>query len=337
MADIQTLLFRKIKTKIQNFESLPGMISDILDVGIDGAYRRIRGETILKLDEAVILSQHFRISLDELSQETHHNTVVFRPSRIPNQAGNMVTYLKNLLKVLSDIQRRKVTRSIFSVKDIPTFHLYQISELALFKLFYWRNTIFNDPNLIGEKFSLEIKNEEDQRCVDLCYQIAEKYSLIPTIEIWGEETSLSFIKQVAYYHDAGLFKSKKDALGLCQKIEEYFEHLQKQATLGYKFLINHPPKNRIENYELYFNELVLVDNNIVLEFEEEIEAYLIYNSIEYIGTSNPEFATSLRDWLDNITTKSVMISKTAEKLRGQFFNKIFRRLDELKERIERGD
>ncbi|MEZ4773986.1 MAG: hypothetical protein R3D00_12445 [Bacteroidia bacterium] len=334
ISSFQELLFDKIKEKIPPHESLPNYITDILNIGIDGAYRRIRGETPLKIDEIIKLSQEFRISLDELTQEIQGNTIVFRPAGLTEAGLDFEIYLQNLLALLTDIHRRKVSEAIYLVKDIPVFHLFQIPEIALFKMFFWRKTIFNDPYLDGVKFELKVNNDKEKRCLDLCYLIAEKYCQIPTTEIWNTETVASFIKQIGYYEEAGLFHSKEDAKNLIDKVEFYFTHLKRQAELGYKFIVGHHPHQKIENFNLYFNDVVSNDNNIVVKYEDRWEAFMIFHNTEYLHTTNQAFTQKLATGLENITRKSELISKVAERGRNRFFNQIFTRLQELKASIQ---
>lgn len=62
----QDILFQRIKEILPQHDSLVDTISEILHISSDSAYRRIRGETPLVLDEARILCQHFNLSLDQL-------------------------------------------------------------------------------------------------------------------------------------------------------------------------------------------------------------------------------------------------------------------------------
>jgi hypothetical protein len=47
--------------------SLVNEIADVLDVSNDSAYRRLRGETALSLNEAFLLASHFQIALEEIA------------------------------------------------------------------------------------------------------------------------------------------------------------------------------------------------------------------------------------------------------------------------------
>ena len=43
------------------------VVSDLLGIGTDAAYRRIRGSKLLDFEETVLLSRHFNISLDSVA------------------------------------------------------------------------------------------------------------------------------------------------------------------------------------------------------------------------------------------------------------------------------
>ena len=154
---------------------------------------------------------------------------------------------------------------------------------------------------------------------------------MPSTEIWNEETSYSFVKQIGYYYEAGLFKRKQDALLLCEQVEALFAHLKNEAELGYKFMAENPPESRVQNFRLYYNDLILIDNVVVVDFEDFRQAFLIYNSIDYLSTRNPVFAEEVKIWLENITRKSELISEVAERMRNKFFMKTQRKIDGLKE------
>ncbi|MEM6805767.1 MAG: helix-turn-helix transcriptional regulator [Bacteroidota bacterium] len=329
--DLQKALFQKVKEKLPAHTSLVDEIAERLSISSDGVYRRLRNETPLRLDEAAKLCQEFNISLDEILMENRSQSIVFRPTGIKNGALHFEEYLQGLLGLFSDVQAQGVKSSLYAAKDIPVFHLYQFPELALFKMFFWRNTIYNDESLNGKQFELNIHDESQERCISLCKQIAEKYALIPSTEIWNEETSYSFIKQIAYYYEAGLFKNRKDAMRLCEQVEALFAHLKKEAELGYKYMADKPPESRVNNFKLYYNDLILIDNVIVVDFEEFRQAFIIYNSIDYLSTRNPMFSEEVKIWLENITRKSELISEVSERMRNQFFMKTQKKIDGLRD------
>lgn len=331
--DVQQILFDKIKTLLPPHASPVDEIAELLHISTDGVYRRIRGETPLRLNEAAVLCNHFQISLDELTNRLSNDQVIFHPSGQGSSNLDFETYLHSLKDLISQILQRGAQKTLIAAKDIPVFHLFQFPELASFKMFFWQKTIFNDPSLTGKQFELDQPSEKQSRCLSLCHQIAEKYALIPSTEIWNEETAVSFLKQISYYYESGLFKNKADAIRICEQVEAYFSHLKMEAELGYKFIKDHPPTRRNENFSLYLNDLILIDNLIHVDYVDNSQTFLIYHSIEYLSTSNPNFCLQINDWLETLTKKSVLISTVAERQRNMFFMKISERINQLKASI----
>ena len=327
--EVQELLFQKIREILQH--TLPvDEVSDILNISTDGVYRRMRCETPLRLDEAAQLCRHFHISMDEIMQETHNQAVIFHTTGLGEKKLDFEEYLESLLGLFTQIQQKGVDKSLYAAKDIPVFHLFQFPELALFKMFFWQKTIYGAPELASRHFEPTVQNESQEKCISLCRQIADKYALIPSIEIWNEETSYSFIKQIAYYYDSGLFKDKKDALMLVEQVERLFRHIKSEAELGYKYLVGNQPQNRIENFWLYYNDLIMIDNAISVNFANSSQTFLIYNSIDYISTSDELFSKKVKSWLQTLTQKSDLISKVSERQRNKFFLKVQDKIDVLK-------
>ena len=60
-----------------------------------------------------------------------------------------------------------------------------------------------------------------------------------------------------------MFESDEDVLRVYEALEKIWDHLEKQAALGYKFNIDDPEKKPIGKYNMYFNEVLLGDNTML--------------------------------------------------------------------------
>ncbi|MEO0899808.1 MAG: hypothetical protein AAFY71_25575 [Bacteroidota bacterium] len=339
MQATQLNFFEKIKRQpsvqvLLKEQSFAQLIADKLSMTIDGSYRRIRGETLLKIDEIEILCRTFQVSFDETIGQNAPDVFTFRKAGLGDTNLDFKEYLHNLFNLLTHIQSRRVEKVIFACKDIPVFHLYEFPELTLFKMFFWQNTIFNKDSLKGSKFSLENISDYQKECLALARKIAEKYALIPTMEIWNEETSFSFMKQIEYYMETGSFASEEDGTKMAEKVESYFQHLEEEATRGYKFIHDKPPADRIQNFDLYFNDLIMIDNIIHITYEDgNSQTFLVYHNIEYLSTEDQLFCDSIQSWLETLCKKSEPISNYNEKQRIKFFNRIRSRLSVMKKKV----
>src|SRR5215212_4479105 len=64
----QLAFVQKLKELAPANASLADEIAELLDVSSDSAYRRLRGETAITLDEAVILANHFKIPFSAFTE-----------------------------------------------------------------------------------------------------------------------------------------------------------------------------------------------------------------------------------------------------------------------------
>jgi hypothetical protein len=63
---IQTRLLDQIKKRLPAHITLADELAELLSISRDSAYRRIRGETVLSLDEAKKLYDRYGVSIDDL-------------------------------------------------------------------------------------------------------------------------------------------------------------------------------------------------------------------------------------------------------------------------------
>ena len=64
--DLQSRLFERLTKSLPAHVSLPNELAELLDISVDSAYRRMRGDTILRLDEVELICQKFGVDLSTL-------------------------------------------------------------------------------------------------------------------------------------------------------------------------------------------------------------------------------------------------------------------------------
>ena len=80
---LQIVFFQFLKSKLQSHVSMADELADLLEISIDSAYRRIRGEKMISLQESSIIASHFKLSIDQLLNLKTSDARVF--------TGNYVT------------------------------------------------------------------------------------------------------------------------------------------------------------------------------------------------------------------------------------------------------
>lgn len=332
---IQQRFLQKLKEIIPPNYSLVDELADLLQISTDSAYRRIRGETAVSMDEVVKLCLHYKIPLGLLGAD-QTDGVTFNYKLVSDDTASFRSYLAKLFADLQKIRSADNKQVIYGAADVPLFHHFNYPEQAAFKVFYWLNSVSNLPTLEGKKFSLSIIPED---ILELGKQVFEVYRDIPSIEIWTEESANSTIKQIDYYWEAGLFERQEDAVLVVEQLSEMMKDIQQMAKQGSKNLTTTPSKKKDgerDNFQLYYSEIQIGNNNILVKVGDTKVNYLRHQTFNYMYTTNTKFCNDTEAWLSNMIRKSILISDVSERLRYQFFRKIQKRVDQLMEKIKNG-
>ncbi|MFH0866300.1 MAG: helix-turn-helix domain-containing protein [Bacteroidota bacterium] len=321
----QQLFIECIKQSLPSSHSLVDELSDLLELSTDSAYRRIRGETAFTLDEIIKICNIYRISFDSFcSQES--GSVNFNYSLLSDNQSDMVEYLQRILTDMKAIDHAKEKEIIYAAEDIPIFHLFKFPELASFKIFYWMKSVMNVPGLEGKKYNASLLPEE---IFNIGSQILELYKRNPSTEIWNDRTISSIIKQIDYYHEAGMFSKKEDSIHLCEVLSAALDDIQMQAEKTTKADV----AGFEGNFILYSTDIELGNNCILVNVQGIKRLYLRHHTFNNMITTNSAFCNETEQWLKGIMKKSTLISGVSEKQRNRYFMKAQEQVSQLKLRL----
>lgn len=327
---LQQILFQHIKAKLPQNLSFVHEIADLLGISYDSAYRRIRGEKELTMEELFKVSERFEISLDTLlGLESNH--VVFK--RYALQAGEF-TIKEWLSRIREDIRRIHAARDkeiIYAAKDPPIFHYFHFPEIAAFKFFFWEKTIFDFPEYENKMFRIDDVNPE---IVEIGNDILRSSMKIPTTEIWNEDTFKILMRQIEYYWISGYFQKRDDITNLLDKLEKWVRHIQKQAELGFKFAYGLTAEGIERSFNMYENEVVLNDNTIFARIGDTMTTYLTYNVISLLVTRDTAFCLNVEQHMRQLVKRSNLISVSGEKERNRFFNKLLYMIEKARSDLD---
>lgn len=329
--NVQEAIFSQIKTKLASNLSFVHEISELLGLSYDSAYRRIRGEKVISLEELYKLSKHFNISVDSLF-DIKSGKIVFNSLAIDPEKLDVKQWLLSMLHNLSALGSAKESSILYAAKDAPFFHYFHVPELAAFKLFFWQKTLFQFPEFKDLKYSIDRINPE---LLQIGQKILIAYTKIPTVEIWNEDTFYIMLRQLEYYWVSGLFEKEEDMDLLIGKVKEWINHLRQQAEYGYQFIYGTTPHGVEGSYRLFENEVVLSDNTVLVHADELKTTFLTYNVVNLLTTSDPAFCSKIEIFMSGLLKKSIQISTSAAKERNRFFNRLHKQLDSFRQRIEK--
>lgn len=315
---LQTVFIQKLKENLPKNVGLAEEMSEILDISVDSAYRRIRGETDLSIDEVYKLTKKYNISIDSVFSNLG-DTVTFAYTKLTDSGENFEKYLSRILNHLKRLSTFSDSKIFYVAEELPMFLSFYSEKFIEFKLFYWQRSVLNVPDYQGKKFEFGFV---PKNLVDIASESAQEYKKINSVEIWTSETILTVTKQLEFYVDSGVFKNKSDALEVLEEIRKMVKYVEQSAETSRKEI-----STSAENYQLYNSDVVLGTNCIYAQAGGVNYAYISFNSLNSLTTNNHEFCDETEHWMRNIIKKSTLISGVAEKERYRFFSAMYKNID----------
>jgi len=324
---LQQELFNHVKRTLPAHLSLVDELCNLLDMSADSVYRRMRGEKPITLSELKHICEHYHLSMDQLLQ-LKNDSVLFRAPGIAGGSISFTGYMEEMLAQFRYFNSFKQGDIYYLCKDAPFWYFFLFPEMASFKTFFWCKTINNEPALADALFSL--REFPFSECFSLGQQILAEHSRLNTVELWNLESLNSSINQMAYYRDAGIFKSREDLLAVADSFIRMLDHLQTQAVQGRTFM---PGGNGGASGEIqfYINELILGNNTILLNLDGKMTSMITYSVFNLLMTQDERFSSKAFETFNTLLSRSTLVSRSGEKDRNKFFNTLRDKVNKLKE------
>ncbi|WP_421941031.1 helix-turn-helix domain-containing protein [Pedobacter sp.] len=304
--------FNRIKSVIPDYQNLAQTVAEVLEVSTNEAYKKIRGNSTLNLQQIVKLSDNFGVPF--LYKPDQLPTVTFDYLSVDQEIPNMLLYLKDLLKNLQKIHQSKSKHITITTDDIPLFHFFKYPELTCFKLFYWSDSVMNTDT----KFDPGIFTEE---IINLAKELHQLYLEIPCTEIWAKDTVHGTIEQIRYAHEAGYISSPL-AEQIIEQVRYCLTDMNMYAIASKKTI---DPSHTFT----WYNCDVLGSISYLIDFKDNMACYNRFNTFNYLRTEDQPYCLQTRKWMQGLIMKSVSFSGQGEKHRNKFLYHAFTECDNL--------
>ncbi|MDH5366913.1 MAG: hypothetical protein OEW67_08005 [Cyclobacteriaceae bacterium] len=312
----------------KNSKNFAQELADLLGVTLDAAYRRIRGTTPIIFSEIHKICLHYNLSFDSvINYEGRSFPFQFNP--MFKDDFEILQYLEEMERQLDRLSQSDDSKILLTAMDLPYFRQFGFKSLKRFKLFFWQRSVLNLEEFKHLKFDANDYNEAYEEVTNKIYV---NYHNFKSTEIWAPETLDSTLKQIEYYLESGLFKSKESAHMICDDLEELLSKLEREAMIAKK-IINVDGQTYSSSFEMYQSDIFLSNNSIQAFTGGKVYSYVSFNSFNSLMSFSPSFSTECLSWIEQIRVKSILLSDVSEKLRYQFFQNLRGKIDQLRKSI----
>ncbi|WP_289043218.1 hypothetical protein [uncultured Olleya sp.] len=311
----QTAFLEFLKTELPTNTSTIEAVATALDISYDAAHRRVSLKSKLSLDESITLAKYYNISLDRLFETTSTEFVSIEKTKHIENESQLQQYFEDSYQSLLPLLTLKDSSILYSAKDIPLFYNLNGDALSRFKYYVWLKLL--NPKLATKSFD---NFAPSTSLIIAGKQLASLYNNLNTQEIWDVTTINSTLKQIHYYYQAGQVNSNT-ALELCDLLKQLIQ------SIFNKLLSNTNP------FMLFYNELHLMNNHVLVSATNSQLLYVPFTLLSYYKTEDKHTCQEAERFLKKQLQNSKLLNTAGEKERNSFFNKLFAKIEALKQLI----
>ncbi len=307
----QELLLKEIRKLIST--SLNNEISSILNISYDAAHRRVSGKSKFSIDETLQLANHFNISLDKLFLK--NDKVIVEKTIEITSLNDMFLYFKKSAERIEQLASNENVTLYYSAKDIPLFYFMDGTIISKFKAYVWLKLLNpNQSNISFENFVI------DESFMEHMQKLKKIYEKVTVKEVWNDTTINSSLQQILYFYESGLLNFNS-ATALCVDLKRILNLTKEKSNQSNS------------NYSIYYNELILLNNNMLIETDEKLTMFIPYTLLGYFITDNLESCKNVHQFFKQQIQNSKSLNQSGIKEQNLFFNRANRKIDYYLERL----
>ncbi|WP_310555009.1 helix-turn-helix transcriptional regulator [Flavobacterium sp.] len=309
----QEQLLKQIRKQLSQNESINDVIASVLNISYDASHRRVSGKSKFSIDETIQLANHFNISLDNLFSKKG-KVIVEKTIEISNQA-EMQLYFENSAEKIEALTSNPNTLLYYSAKDIPLFYFMDATILSKFKAYVWLNLINSETAKVS--FENFVINES---FLESMTKLKTAYEKVEVKEIWNDTTINSSLQQILYFYESELLSFKSANL-LFEDLKRILNTIKEKSN---------KPNSK---FKIYYNELVMLNNNLLFETNQKLTLFVPYTLLGYFITENEDSCQNVYQWLNQQILNSKPLNVLGIKEQNLFFNKAIRKINYYMEQL----
>jgi hypothetical protein len=308
---INNQLIGAVKERMPETENLASFITQILDIGKEAVYRRLRREVPFTISEAFLLSKRLGFSLDHLLTTDDPPQSILVNVNCINYCDPVETYYRMVQSSLEDflaVNKDPALEWYTASNIVPQPFYMDHAYLSKFLLYKW---MYQNEKIDYIKYFSELEIPEKVKLIQKEYEKATK-AVAYTYFILDQMMFLSLINDIKYFYDINLIT------------QEEKEHLKAEFVAMIDSLEELATKGRHENGKeifIYISNINFEASYSYLNASNFKICFIRVFSINYLSTTDVNMYESQKEWVQSLKKYATLITVSGEMQRIQFFDK----------------
>ncbi len=300
-------LLDAIKERIPSGSNIASVLMDILFIGKEAVYRRLRGEVPFTLVEASIIAKELGISLDSIIGSETRKSRPFQMKLVEYNKPLEIDYamLQNYVDIINNGRDDPYSEMTIAANTFPQTLYLNFNYLARFYLFKW--TYHHEKGVIRnyEEIHVPDRLKKIQKA-----SVLEHMYIKTTCYIFDNLVSLYLVNDIKYFAGIRLI-SEEDVQNIKNDFHKMLDYMEDIATSA-KFATGENVYMYVSNINFENTYTYLQINNIKLSL---IDAFVL-NAAASLDNENFE---KVKTWVLSLRRLSTLISQSGELQRMKFF------------------
>lgn len=303
-------LITAIKSSLPEGENMAQVLMDILLIGRESVYRRLRGEVYFTFEEISKISKELEFSIDSVVGINNSERAIF-DFNLLNPQSKMEDYsakLESYIRLYRQMKKHENSRARYALNNLPyTFYLsyFNIARFKYYKWLYQANTAM--PHLSFSELQIPSNIMDLQKSF-----VAETRYIKRTLVILDRNVFSSMVYDIEYFYKLNII-TMSDVEMLKEELLEMLDDLEGQAISGLY-------KTGTE-VQMYLSNVDIEATYCHYEYGDHQYSHLRLYSINGIDSQVPKVCTRQKEWIDSLKRYSTLITQSGEMQRVNYFNR----------------
>lgn len=310
MSQINDDLINALKKKTPENDNTVNLLTDIIPMSKEAAYRRLRGEIPFTLEEAVTVCKSLNISLDMLIGIRHNDTYVFHLNAIFAKEP-IHEYCKMLTSISKGVQyvinKDAKAVSYRAYRSLPLEYVYKYKSLSkayIYVLFYQLHLELTPKELANRIIPDEIFSMQQE--------LSQVMHDIDSLMILDKHIFQDYIEIIQYFQGLGTIPAEEISQ-IKNDLLLMIDDLEYCATTGTTL---HNKK-----LDIYISNISFDCNYTYLRGADYESCSVGVYCLDHISCLKPSVSKIHEVWIKSLTRFSTLISVSGESVRNEFFYK----------------
>jgi len=303
----QNLLLDAMKEKVPKDITLASILMDILSIGKEAVYRRLRGEVPFTFMETAIISQELGISLDAVVGTGIEKSRPFQIRLIEYADPLEIDYslLEGYSTLLASAQHDPYSELLMATNTLPQPVFTRYDHLSRFFMFKWAYHYLDGVTKSFDKINIS------KRLKDVQARSGYAHLMIRTTNYIFDNLLASYlVNDIKYFAGIGLI-SDVDVAKLKDELYSMLNYLEKLSAEAC-FENGNKLNIYISNINLESTYTCLRINNHRLSL---INAFILNSTVSL----DEGIYEKVKKWVSSVKRLSTLVSQSGELQRMQFF------------------